>query len=259
LTPFALLACFVLWWAAIAIFVLRRDSRRTWLIVAGGVLLTALAYIASLHLSYRFAFDTRGLDLPSYTRYVNVVALPLLLLSFCPLLPAFRGRAQEAVWLVRGSAVPQRAAIYIAALVALYAVETPYLQPIVQPNREHPLRAELEPLIEEIRADVGMSRTWIYYTADSPNGFGPMVRFLLAPTPAAMEGSDRFLQNDDAASIAAAWHGFAFVWIASPLTPEAAAGLARFSGGVTTAPLYRIRSSPSGDVTLQPLGERRHP
>ena len=91
LTTFGLLVGFVLWWATIGYTVLTGESRREWLIIAGGVLVTALVYIAGLHSSYRFTFGARGLDLPSYVRYVHVIALPMLLLSFCPLLPAFRG------------------------------------------------------------------------------------------------------------------------------------------------------------------------
>lgn len=257
LTTFGLLVAFVLWWLFIAYGLLTGEQRRTWLLVAGGVLVTAIAYIASLHLSYRFAFGERGLALPSYLRYVHVIALPMFLLCFCPLLPAFRQDERDGVWRIREWAIPQRAVVFAAAVVACYGFEAPYLERILEPNPKIQLRTQLEPLMEEIRAEVGMSRTWIYYTADSANGFvGRMVRFLLAPTPTAMEGSERFLQNDDMASIAASWRGFEYVWIASPLTPEAAAGLARFSGGVVTAPLYRIQSSTSDGVMLQPLGAR---
>ncbi len=256
LTTFGLLVGFVVWWLAIAYGVLTEESRRKWVIVAGGVFLTAVAYIASLHLSYRFSFGARGLDLPSYVRYVHVVALPMLLLAFCPLLPAFRDEPDRA-WLVRGRAVPRRAAIYVAAVLALYAVETPYLRPILEPNPNAGLRTNLETLIERIRADVGTSRTWIYYTADAPNGFfARMALFLFAPTPAAVETSESFLQNADAASVAESLRAFEYVWIASRLTPEASAGLARFSAGDVTTPLYRVRITTSGDVTLEPVGHR---
>ena len=97
LTTFGLLVGFVLWWAAIGYAVLTGESRREWLMIAGGVLVTALVYIAGLHWSYRFTFGARGLDLPSYVRYVHVIALPMLLLSFCPLLPAFRGISVKTV------------------------------------------------------------------------------------------------------------------------------------------------------------------
>ena len=256
LTTFTFLVGFVLWWAALVSGFLAGHARREWLIVAVGVLVTALAYLVSLHWSYQFAFGERAVELPSYLRYVNVVVLPMLLLSFCPLLPAFREGEQASVWRMSRWGVPRSAAIYVAAVLALYVFEPPYLRRIVEPNRTHAVRAGLESMIEEIRAEVGTSRLWIYYTADSPNGFlGRITKFLLTPTPTSMEGSERFLE-DDAASIAAAWRDYDYLWIASPLTPETAAGLARFSGGVTTAPLYRVLASPNGDIVLQPLGER---
>jgi hypothetical protein len=256
LTTFGLLVAFALWWLLIAYRLLTPELRSSWLLVAGGVLLTAIAYIASLHLSYRFAFGERGLALPSYLRYVHVVALPLFLLSFCPLLPAFRRNEPDRVWRIREWAVPQRAALFAAAVVACYGLETPYLQRILEPNPQIQVRTALEPLLEDIRADVGTSRLWIYYPTDTGNGFnGRLVQFLLAPTPAVIERSPQFFEND-AASVAASWKAFEYLWIASPLTPEAAAGLARFSAGNVTAPLYRVRSATSGDVTLEPLGHR---
>jgi hypothetical protein len=256
LTTFGLLVGFVLWWLAIAYGVLADESRRRWLIVAGGVFCTAVAYIAFLHVSYRFSFGERGIDLPSYVRYVHVVALPMLLVSFCPLLPAFQN-GPDSAWVIRGRVVSRRGAICVAAVLALYAVETPYLRPILSPNPKTELRTNLETMIEEIRADVGTSRTWIYYTADSENGFiARMALYLFAPTPAVVETSETFLQNANAASVAETLSAFEYLWIASPLTPEASAGLARFSAGNVTAPLYRVRPAVSGTVLLEPIGQR---
>jgi hypothetical protein len=105
-----------------------------------------------------------------------------------------------------------------------------YLRPILQPNPRITLRTEYEPLLGRIRASIDTSRLWIYFPADLENRFiGHMLQYLLAPTPTVVERSADFLQGDDAASIAAAWRRFDYVWIASPLTPEGAAGLARFS------------------------------
>jgi hypothetical protein len=209
-----------------------------------------------LHLSYRFAFGERGLDLPSYVRYVHAVALPMLLLSFCPLLPAFQGSRPLGSWRILGWTVPQRAAIFATAAIALYWLETPYLQRLLEPNPRIAARATLEPVLERIRASVGTSKLWIYFPGDQTNGFfGQMVQYLLVPTPTAVERSDRFLQTEDAARIAAVWRPFQYVWISDLPSPAAAAGLARFSGGAATAGLYRVRSSTSGDITLEPLGE----
>ena len=220
LTTFGALVAFALWWLLIAYGLLTGDARRRWLLVAGGVLLTAVAYIASLHLSYRFAFGERALALPSYLRYVHVVALPMLLLSFCPLLPAFRqdGRAAHLAHARMGRTAAR--GVFAAAVVACYGFETPYLQRILGPNPKIEVRTALEPLLEDIRADVGTSRLWIYYPTDTGNGFnGRVVQFLLAPTPAVIERSPRFFENDTA-SVAASWRAFEYVWIATPLTAE---------------------------------------
>jgi hypothetical protein len=254
LTTFGLLAAFVLWWLLLGYGVLTRESRRSWLLVAGGVILTAIAYIASLHLSYRFAFGERALALPSYLRYVHVVALPMFLLSFCPLLPAFRQAARDGVWRISEWAVPQRAALFAVAVAASYGLETPYLRRILEPNPRIEVRTALEPLLEEIRARVGTSRLWIYYPTDTGNGFnGRVVQFVLAPTPAVIERSPQFFENDTA-SVAASWRAFDYVWIATPLTSEASAGFARFAADAT-AGLYHVRSSHSGDIVLEPLRE----
>ena len=256
LTTFGLFVAFALWWLVIGHSLLARESRLRWLLVAGGVLVTAIAYVASLHLSYRFAFGERGLALPSYLRYVHVIALPMFLLSFCPLLPAFRQNEGGHVWRVREWAVPQTAALFAAALIACYGLETPYLQRILESNPKIQARTDLEPLIDSIRAEVGMSRLWIYYPDDTGNGFnGRLVQFLLAPTPAVIERSAQFFENDRA-SIVTTWEGVDYVWIASPPTAETALGLAPFTGGAE-APFYRVLASPSGELTLQPLGERQ--
>ena len=257
LTTFGLLVAFVLWWVVIARGVLAREERPQWTIVAGGVLTTALAYIAALHFSYRFTFGDRGLDLPSYLRYVHIVALPMLLLSFCPLLPAFRDLDLHRAWRVGRLHVQQRTVLFVPAVLALYVTETPYLRRITQPNPPIGAPPHVEDMVEQIRGQVGTSRVWIYYPQDSSHS--PLTRFvlfLLAPTPAVVERSDRFFRVKDTGSIAGVWSVFDYVWIASPLTPEAAAGFARFDTGNATAGLFRVHVSTSGSVTLEPVVEQ---
>ncbi len=258
LTTFGLMVVFVLWWVGIAYGVLAGDSRRQWLIVAGGVFVTAAVYLAALHLSYRFTFGARGLDLPSYVRYVNVIALPMVLLSFCPLLPAFRNLDANRAWSHRQWTVRRGTALFVAAVLALYVIETPYLRPIVQPNAELAVRDYIEDVVEPIRANAGTSPTWIYYPDRSPyRSFSRVMQYLLSPTPTVVEHSEAFLQSD-AASIAAVWSGFEYVWIAVPLTPEAAAAFARFGAGEATAGLFRVHPSRGGGVALEPVGEQNH-
>jgi hypothetical protein len=254
LTTCAMLVAFIIWWVTIGRYLLTGESRRRWLIVASTVLVTAAAYIVSLHLSYRFAFGERGLDLPSYVRYVHAVALPMLLLSFSPLLPALQGVGPHPPWRILGRAVPKRATIFAAAAIALYAFETPYLQRILEANPTIPTRATLEPILERIRTSVGASKLWIYFPGDRSNDFfGRMVQYLLVPTPTAVERSERFLQAD-AGRVAAVWAPFQYVWIADLPSPEAGIGLARFSGGTAGAGLYRVQSE-GGVLMLEALGE----
>jgi hypothetical protein len=255
LTTCGLFVAYILWWTGLAAGVLTGQSRRQWLIVAGGVLVTGVAYLVSLHLSYRFAFDERGLNLPSYLRYVHVVALPMLLLSFCPLLPAFHEGGPAQRWRAFGRGVPLRATIFAAAAIALYALETPYLQRIFEPNPRIPARAALEPILEPIRANVGRSKLWVYFPGDRTDYFyGRMVQYLLAPTPTTMEGSERFLQAEDATRIAAVWRPFQYVWISGLPSAEVGIGLLRFTAGAATPGLYRILSS-EREVMLEPFGE----
>jgi hypothetical protein len=253
LTTFGLLVVFVIWWAALARWMLTAESRREWLIVASGTLVTALIYITALHASYRFTFGERGLDLPSYVRYVNVVALPMLLLSFCPLLPAFREREHDSGWAIYGRSVPKRATAFATALVVLCTLETPHLRPILEPNAVVPVRANLEALLEPIRASVGPARLWIYFPGDENDLFARMVRYLLVPTPTAVEQSEHFLRSDDPAGITAAWRPFDYVWIAQLPSVEAGVGLARFSAGTARTGLYHVRLSPNGGVSLEPI------
>jgi len=252
LTTFGLLVLFPIWWAALARAALTRESRRRWLLVAGGVLITALVYVIALHYSYRFTFGSRGLDLPSYVRYVNVIALPMLLLSFCPFLPAFRDPDASPVWSVRRWSVDRNAAIYATALLTLYLAEPPHLAPIFEPNRESPGRAALEGVTAEIHKAVGESRLWVYYTGDSSHStFSRIAMYLLTPTPTVFEPSARFFQTGDPASIGAVWGQFDYVWIASLLPPESVSTLARFDTGNATTGLFRVRVLRTGNVALE--------
>ncbi len=257
LTTFSWLVLFAGWCGLIAFAASAEEWRRRWLVVAVGVLLTALVYIVALHWSYRFAFGARGLDLPSYVRYVHVIALPMLLLSFCPLLPAFRDSNADRAVQLWGWRINLHAPIFCGALLAMYVAETPYLPQIVKPAAPYQGRTALEPIVADIRAKVGQSRLWIHFTQDGEHR--PLTRvalYLLSPARAIFEHSDEFLYVTDTARIADIWRLFDYVWIASPLTPESVAGLSRFDTGGVQEGLFKVHVLESGDVALEPISAR---
>ncbi len=255
LTTFALLVMFVCWWAAISGFGLAQEARVCWLIVAGGVFATALVYVAALHWSYRFTFGARGVELPSYVRYVHVIALPMLLLAFCPLLPAFRERGSTSSRQLHTWPVERRTGIFLGALVALYVFETPYLLPLTRPPAPIPERAAIERTVAQVREQVGDSRLWVHFTRDTQDRLlSRIALYLLAPTPSVVEHSERFLYVNDVTSVATVWSRFDFIWIANALSPEAAAGFARFGTGDATVGLFRVHALENGEISLEPRG-----
>jgi hypothetical protein len=251
LTTATLLVAASAWWIALASFVLTAQARWTFGIVACGFLAAAAGYIATLYLSYRFAFGDRGLELSSYIRYVHTVVLPLALCSFAPLLPAFREAGTLAAWVVAGRRLSRHAALFGGALVALYLFETPHLLPLVRPNERLPLRTAFEPVTSAIHAGVGRARVWIYLPQDQPNGFiGRMLQYLLTPTPVLVERSEEFLRRSER-EIRASWSGFDYVWIPAHLPEAIAADWARLAQGAPSAGLFHVRSSADGELEVE--------
>ena len=203
-----------------------------WLIVAGGVFVTALIYIARAALELSVHFRRTGArpavvrPLRPCRRTANVLAL---------VLPA-AACVSEGGTIVLGASVggqyrnePRSSP---AAAVAFFGLETPYLRPILEPNPRIPRRANVEPLIEPIRGSVGMAQFGSTFRETKTPILRPYGAVPNVPTPAAVEDSERFLQAEDATSIAAAWRPFDYVWISELPSVEAGIGLARFSAGV---------------------------
>jgi hypothetical protein len=253
LTTFGLLVAFVLWWGTISYSALSRETVRTWLIVAGGVFLTALVYIMAVHSSYRFSFGARGLDLPSYVRYMHTVALPMFLLSICPLLPAF-STAPDIVWRIGGLTMARRTVLFATTATAAYLLETPHLRPIFESNPIISRRVAVEPLLAPIRDSVGTAKLWIYMPGgEDSTFFGRMIRYLLVPTRVDVEDDRDFLEGD-AASVQTTWRPFDYAWIVELPSAEARIALARFTAGTARAGFYRVRQAEDGRVALEHLG-----
>jgi hypothetical protein len=214
---------------------------------------TAAGYLLMLYSSYLFAFGDRGLDLSSYMRYVQTIALPMVLLSFAPLLPAFRTSGQEPAIRWSRFSIPASAALFGVALITLCTLEPPYLRPLLEPGRQVALRRQLEPIAAGVRGAVGSAPIWIYAPQDRKNEFiGHLLQFLLTPTPASVERSEDFL-DQDFATVVARWSPFEYVWIPMTLPAANAESLSNFVPGSPVAGLFRVRRDAAPGHALEPL------
>ena len=256
LSTLGLFVAFSIWWIGLTVLVLRGSDRRTWGIVTCGVALTGIAYIFVLYLTYRFAAGKDGLLLSSYTRYVHTIALPMLIVCFAPLLPAFRGREPEQRWRVLGRLVPLPAVLGLAGCVALYAFETPYLRPVFERNSILELRLRVEPLTAGVHSVVGRSSVWLYLPGDLANGFvGHLFQYLMAPTPTYVERSKEFLERAPDA-VLEDWSKFDYVWLPADLEPEIADRFVEVAGLPLTERLFVVTTDESGKTQLRPLSSQ---
>ena len=253
LSTLGLFAIFSIWWIGLSILVLRGAERGTWGIVASGIGLTGVAYIIALYFNYRFASGEYGLLLSSYTRYAGTIALPMLIVSFAPLLPAFRSPEQERTWRIVGRSIPRQSMLAFAGCIGLYVFETPYLRPVFERNAPHALRQQLEPVTESIHAAVGRSSVWLYMPNDYSNRFlGHLLQYLMAPTPTYVERDKTFLERtpDD---VLEDWSKFDYVWLPTELEPELANRFVEVAGLPLTDRLFVVSTDESGKARLTPV------
>jgi len=253
LTTLGLFVIFAIWWAGLTIFVLRGSERWTWGAVACGIAVTGIGYVFALYLTYRFAAGERGLELSSYTRYVQTIALPMLIVSFAPLLPAFRSPQQERAWQVAGRAVPRHWLLALAACVGLYVFETPYLRPLFERNSVIELRRQIEPMARTVHAAVGRSSVWLYLPNDLANEFvGHLFQYFMAPTPTYVERNSEFLERAPDA-VLKDWSKFDYVWLPSELDPKTAQRFVEVAGLPLTERVFAVSTDESGNTQLLPL------
>jgi hypothetical protein len=253
LSTLGLFAVFSIWWLGLTILVLRGAERWRWGIVASGIALTGVAYIVALYFTYRFASGEYGLSLSSYTRYVGTIALPMLIASFAPLLPAFRSREQETSWRIVGRSIPRHSMLAFVGCIGLYVFETPYLRPVFERNAPDALRQQLEPVTASIHATVGRSSVWLYMPNDYSNRFlGHLLQYLMAPTPTYVERDKTFLQRtpDD---VLEDWSKFDYVWLPTELEPELENRFVEVAGLPLTDRLFVVSTDESGKARLTPV------
>lgn len=253
LSTLGLFVVFSLWWIGLMSFALRGSERWTWGIVACGVALTGAAYIIALFLTYRYASGEYGLLLSSYTRYVHTVALPMLIVCFAPLLPAFRPRAEERTWRVAGASISLHSILAVVGCIGLYVFETPYLRPVFEKNFVLDLRQELEPITRAVHSAVGRSSVWLYLPNDQENQFvGRLFLYLMAPTPTHLERDKTFLERDPEA-VLEDWSDFDYVWLPTELEPALANRFAEVAGLPLSDRLFVVSTDEAGKTQLKPV------
>jgi hypothetical protein len=245
------LLLFVGWWLTLLRLSSDAERRRIWGVVAGGLLLTGLGYVASLYVTYLFAFAERGVLLPSYTRYVNTLIITMLLVSFAPLLPGFRNCPIHATPATTRNRESLRAAgFFIAGLVGLYAYEKPPLQRVMLPNPPMELRRIWEPLTQQVSSIAGNSRIWVYLPDDRTNGFmAAVVKYLLSPARVHVESSSAFWRQD-ATTAVQTLSRFDYLWITAPIEVDTPDERSAASLGLKGGQLARIGRDARGRIVI---------
>ncbi len=183
--------------------------------------------------------EGHGTLLSSYVRYMNTVLLPMILLSLAWLLPAMSLHRRDA-------RLRWRAPILLAALVALYAVETPYFKPLYTPRPHLDFRRLTEPWTDHITAQIKPGRSLFVYV---PRLYGPSARlaltYQLTPVPITL----RSHLPDDEAVREALSHDY--LWIFET-TPDLEEKLPKTIGGaeLEARAVYRVERGPGGEVVL---------
>lgn len=252
LTTFSLLALCAVWFSATVAWLIDRSKRWLWSLLYAGVFATTIGYLLILYAAYMFAFGDDGLRVPSYIRYVHSAALPLVILAFAPLVPAFADHLRVRVLTIGRDSIRVGTVAFLLGLTGLYVFERPFLAPAYRSNPEVQFRAQSEAWFRDIRPIVGRDRVWVFLPVDKPNGFfGRVLSYTMSPTPAFIERSDAFIDRPDD-EILDEWSRYDYLWF--PFQSEDLDKmLERLSDGPLTSRLFRVEKDNQGQVRLVPV------
>ena len=156
-------------------------------ILASGLLLQPLGiWHRSIHVS--FAFAEQGILLPSYTRYVNTVTLPMVIVSFAPLLPGFRRAPDKPFSFAWNHPLRPSASLFLLGILLLYFIERPHIELVLRPSPPMGLRQQLESQFKVVQAITGKSPIWICLPNGDRERFAEHVlKFLATPAVARVQ------------------------------------------------------------------------
>lgn len=233
-------------------YIIPPANRANWAIAGGGTWLTAVAYIGVLFLGYRYIANNRnGFELSSYIRYAHSMLLPVVLVCFAPLSPAFSADRVPRIRLGSNLTIGRNAAIFAVALTAFIFFERPYLKPLYTVQGPPQMRTTMEPLTDQLRASIGEARLWVYLPNELPNGFfGQLLQFQLSPGRTYVEEDASALLNDPMA-LKDKLRNWDYMWFALQ-SPEIDAAVEKLIGGDVSARVFRISVS-DDDVQFEPV------
>lgn len=236
----------------LVLFVIPAANRHLWIIAAGGTLLTAVAYIAVLYLGYRYvSADTNGFKMSSYVRYAQSMLLPVVLLSFAPLLPAFASIDQWQLKIGSRLKIGRSTLVFALALAALYVFERPYLRPLYTPQLAPEFRTQFDPITSQLREKIGPARLWVFYPDTAANSFaGQILQYQLSPGRVYVEHDAEVLLGDPG-KLKSELKNWEYLWYVTG-SPELDIAFQRLLGETPTERVYKIDSS-DGGVRFEPV------
>ena len=185
----------------------------SWLL--GIPLLTSLAYLGLMYLSYPLIHVERAPLLVSFLRYVHTVLLPLLLIGLGVLAPAFgSSRSGKNSWqFIRNIGV------FAMALLLLYGFEKPVLSPFITPQtlKNHPNSMALQwsntirDVTEKMRTRLNKASVWIHLPIPNSGLYATQIRYFLSPVRARVDTSMN-LYDRRSGDLARLWDDYDYLW-----------------------------------------------
>ena len=253
LTTQTLLVTYVIWWLVLLVAIRDRQQRWMWGTVASGLLLTVAGYLASLYYMYLFAFGEQGRLLPSYTRYVNTVTIPMVIVSFAPLLPGFQRAPDKPFALAWKRPLQPSACLFLLGLVTLYFSERPHIELVLRPSPAMELRQQLESQFNVVRTITGESPAWICLPMEDRERFAEHVlKFLATPATVRVQRAARSCRDTPPVGPMVAG-GFEYLWITAELQPAFATYRPTQPVDSPAGALFRVLVDSQGRAKLEPI------
>lgn len=225
----------------------KRRELLLWTFWLGGVF---AVYMFMLLCLYLFIFKEGGAQqLVSYTRYANIMLLPLAMTALGAYFPLYGEPQQEGqaadrrAWVVSGLAIILTAGLYVA--------EPPYPEPMYKAKELDFFRRDMAPVLKQVRENLGSKdRLYIVFPVKSNGLFRVIMKYELSPIrttvspPGILDGPRARLERGMA--------GNDYVLLLLP-RKSWAEGLRRYlPPGALRSLLYRVVLTPDG-LKLRPV------